>query len=615
MASKDELWASASVNWSALLDQVSKDYETPPAKGIAHGLQKDAIQNGWGAKDGRKNWGFAFQLIETPRQKPLLTMTDKGTTGLTGDIIDYQSLTGQIPPEQRLARFECMFDSGGDVGPGLYGRGKLIFNVASKNKKIYYDSLTKNGIYRFGIRLVKGRECRQFPQVKEGDEAKKILHEYTKGCLQPLTCPGTRITLVDPIDEVLNSLEDGSFLAAIEETWWEIILKYKANISIQINSDTPVYAQIPMYFGGLPEKNANKWRVYLRGDRESIELGRVKHRIKRIHLLLPPSNHDVPEDLRGISLHRQGMKIGPIKLTGLIPEEIRDRFFGYIWLDHSLESMVAEIEDLTHYGFSSLHRAIYHKIKRFLQGHIDNFMEQLGLKKKGVSPEEETRRLVEDAHDDLNSILSNMGVPGFGEGKQPELGFVLSVEDLFFPEDSNYLTFGDVISGFSYRAINNFGDARSVWIEVFTHERDMGVIETILHRERLDIPANDEHETDPLSIDIKKNLYPRYKKVGCICQLTDRKKQILAKKTFYFYIDVEPETSEEYAEISLRSIQWPRSNSRRVDYDQSIRGLKYEIENLSILSMNLRMRLRTLRADERNAEIAEIGSWDLCSLN
>jgi len=43
--------SSPTVKWSNFLDQIISDYETPPVKGLVHGLQKDAIQNGWGAGD------------------------------------------------------------------------------------------------------------------------------------------------------------------------------------------------------------------------------------------------------------------------------------------------------------------------------------------------------------------------------------------------------------------------------------------------------------------------------------------------------------------------------------------------------------------------------------
>ena len=39
------------MNWGAFLDQVVRDYNTEPALGLYHGLQKEAVQNSYGAKD------------------------------------------------------------------------------------------------------------------------------------------------------------------------------------------------------------------------------------------------------------------------------------------------------------------------------------------------------------------------------------------------------------------------------------------------------------------------------------------------------------------------------------------------------------------------------------
>jgi hypothetical protein len=150
--------SSPHTNWGALLEQIRTDYESFPAKGVAHGLQKEAIQNGWGARTSKKGqgWSFEFHLLTAPDGTRLLTMTDGGTVGLGGDPdFDGSQLKGSeaIPDDQRLARFESAYESGGEnEGAGLFGRGKLIFNVASKRSLIYYDTLTQAGDYRLGKR-------------------------------------------------------------------------------------------------------------------------------------------------------------------------------------------------------------------------------------------------------------------------------------------------------------------------------------------------------------------------------------------------------------------------------------------------------------------------------
>ena len=74
------------------IEQITREYEGEPSKGIAHGLQKDAIQNGTGARIGKhepnayENWKFYFELLKINGQYTL-SFWDEGTLGLTGDIL------------------------------------------------------------------------------------------------------------------------------------------------------------------------------------------------------------------------------------------------------------------------------------------------------------------------------------------------------------------------------------------------------------------------------------------------------------------------------------------------------------------------------------------------
>src|SRR5437870_9495777 len=121
LLAKAEIITNPPSNWSNYLDHMRRDYNTSPAQGIAHGLQKDGIQNGWGARTRERGWSFEFRLLKGRDGKLVLTMTDSGTTGLVGRVFDYaQDLPPKFPEGEKLARFECMFDSGGVVGPGLF---------------------------------------------------------------------------------------------------------------------------------------------------------------------------------------------------------------------------------------------------------------------------------------------------------------------------------------------------------------------------------------------------------------------------------------------------------------------------------------------------------------
>jgi len=601
-----EMLTSAPTNWTNLLEQVKRDYETPPAMGMAHGLQKDAIQNGWGARLKDRGWSLSFSLLRGNDGTLYLAMTDSGTTGLSGKVFDYaKDLPPNFPPEERLARFECMFDSGGGIGPGLFGRGKLLFNAASRDQKIFYDSLTADGHYRLGKRHIQGRQCNQLKQVYEGDEAKRHLREWAENLLKPLERPGTRITIVNPLAEVVNAIADGAFLKSIEETWWEIILKYDAVITVAGEDGTVAQARVPEGFNGLIKKNAGGWRVYYRPNL-AVQVGEEEFRIKHLHLLLPPSGHVLGPDLRGVAVHRRGMKICALQLTG-IPDEIEDRFFGYVQVVPEFEETLADAESTTHYGFAHRHNPAYRNLKQVVQGHLDLFMQELGYKKVAGDPDEKAKRLMEEARQDLDSILSGMGVPGFGTGKGTEPGVSVSLKDLKFPHDTNYVKIGEEIRGFWYELRNDSGRPLVVRIQVWTHERDAGLVETLL-----DVPSirlNKTYETNPLRILLAPETYLSGKKVGCTIRVSDETGKELAAKTFFLFVELQPPAEKDFADIRLLSATWPRPSSRRVDFDQSIQNLQYEIENLTASGMKCGLKLRTLWAAEREPidTVADVG--------
>ncbi len=74
---------------------------------LSHGVQKDAIQNGWDAKDKEKNdWKYEFEIIKIPRSnKVAVLMSDYGTFGLTGEMTAKDVYASEdIPEEERWAR-------------------------------------------------------------------------------------------------------------------------------------------------------------------------------------------------------------------------------------------------------------------------------------------------------------------------------------------------------------------------------------------------------------------------------------------------------------------------------------------------------------------------------
>jgi hypothetical protein len=598
--SEPEIITSPETNWSNFLEQIKRDYNTSAAMGVAHGLQKDAIQNGWGARVSDHNWSFEFVLKRMPDGTLLLTMTDRGTCGLIGSVCYFDEHKtspdeeiSKIPDNERLARFESMFYSGG-AGPGLFGRGKLLFNVASRQRLILYDSRTTSDEYRLNRRQIKASKYQQYKYAFLGDAARTKISEWTNGTLQPLTHPGTRITIIDPIQEAVDAIRDGTFLKGIEETWWEIIQKFDAKITVTDEECRTYVAQVPKEFSSLPKESKNKWRVYYKQNVE-VKIGEDVYKIKHLHLLLAPAGQVLRSELQGVSVHRRGMKIGLLPLE--VPDEIKDRFFGYVQLNQDFEDLIAEAEITTHYGFASMRKPPIKDLRNTVRADFDIFMQQLGFGPNLREANEKAKRILDKAKTDLDNILRDMGVPGFGAGRPSRSDFSISAQDLAFPGDSNCVKMGSVISGFNYKITNRTGSSKKIFLEVITHESDIGVIETLLsHKE---IRVKDTYETDKLNLWVKEGLYPRGKKVGCTASVTDEQKEKLCETTFYIFVELTPEPIEELASIVFRSADWPREKSRRVDFDQSIRNLTYEIENLTPLLMKTKLKVGTIWAEER----------------
>ena len=238
----------------AQIDQVGREYSSDPAKGLAHGVQKDAIQNGFGARaevrevEACRTWSMTFELKQIAGRDALV-FWDEGTLGLTGDILDPDEIrqrfaAGTLDANQRLGRFLARFVSGGNVGAGSFGRGKLVFHAASTTTNILVDSLrATDNAYVALDRKVEGGTLLQPRLPFIDDEAKAFIAERAQGVLAPLTKPGTRIAILDVRPEIVEAFQQSfsetpsvysaSFAHMIEETWWEIIHRFDADIFLK----------------------------------------------------------------------------------------------------------------------------------------------------------------------------------------------------------------------------------------------------------------------------------------------------------------------------------------------------------------------------------------------
>lgn len=459
--------------------------------GVPHGVQKDAIQNGMDARVGRQRLKFRFELIRNEKGR-FLTMTDENTTGLTGPVLHGEDYLEDLPEDARWARFESFgFMNPDPDALGARGQGKFIFLAASKQSAMLYETLYRDGVYRVGGTEARRTGCPMFPgpgeDPWEGERGREILRSKTG--LAPLTRQGTRIIIVNPTDEVVQSIRNGTFAKAIEETWFRSIEKNKAEI-VLVEDGQRIEAQLPDPFP-IPDRDTDSTKTWILGkdthDR-SIRIGQDSYRVKRLKIAYN-ERELVPEEHRGIAIIHNGMKICCLSGAGdvptpavmrLFPLAIRRHVYGFIEFDRDLDRELrrGENQKPNHYELD-WRRALPRAIKAYVERQCTEFgNRKLGL---GVDPRERRRRAREAAEEwalrelgrharDLD-LFSGRGISRPPPPPPPSLARPLGVRIHNFnfpvPERRPRVNWGESIGGFALVPFNNTNEAFAGYLSGF----------------------------------------------------------------------------------------------------------------------------------------------------
>jgi hypothetical protein len=435
---------------------------------ISHAVQKDAIQNAWSARKKKKGigWTFTFELVEGRNIKFLL-MTDEGTTGLTGRVLSPEEYEKDLPGEERWGRFEGVSFTQPRIERtlGSRGRGKFIFVGSSKEHTILYDTLREDGTYRFGFRTVEKTESPIF--AIDGEEGKQKLLEMTGNLISSLSVIGTRVIIINPVDELIDDIKKGLFIRHIGETWWEIILKYNATIRVRAFGKEQI-VRIPEEFA-LADDDSRKFKVWIK-ENQRIPAGFREIRIKKIHILYNV-NKSIPDNIRGIAIQRDGMKICTIE-PGYLGREIAEKMYGYITFDSDTEEALLEDEGIEHYSYD-FRRSLPGTVKRLVEDEIMKFArEKLGY---GVDAREVRRQQQRNAERRalvaINRFAKEIGI-GVGPGgttrkkrkdiKREWKEVRIRMEELSLPRPADLrVNYGESISNIKAKIVND-SDAEAI---------------------------------------------------------------------------------------------------------------------------------------------------------
>jgi len=534
------------INWPNQVKAIVDGYRS--YRGIIHGVQKDAIQNAWDAKihNKGKHWSCSFEFI-SGGEYSFFTITDRGTHGLTGRVIKPEELELDLPLEERWGRFEnvAFTKDPSEEALGSRGRGKFIFVGASEIYTILYDSLREDNTYRFGFRTVikTGSPIEAYDE----EEGKRKLQELTRGIIHPLKEIGTRIIIVNPIKELIDCLKSGEFQRYIEETWWEILLKYGTNINIKFEGE-PFNVKVPDEFK-LPENDSRNYKVWIK-DGAKITVSGNEFMLKRLHII-SNRKETLPDDLMGISWQRGGMKICTIN-PPYMARELSDSIYGYITLDKKTEKALLLDEGPEHYSYS-FRRSLPGAIKRFIEDEILKFAREKlnwGIDTRELRRQQQRnaeRRALLAANNFARSlgIGKGPGKSGKGKGREGEAKLVrIQLEELKLPRSGDLrVNYNEKIENIKARIVNDADSSVTVKLKFFLRYFDK-IIKVYSEEDATIPPKSKSHEFGPFEEVFSEKNFPdkgKYTVVTKIVSLMDENKgSELDYKTKSFYLEEDP---------------------------------------------------------------------------
>ncbi|NQT50607.1 hypothetical protein HQ576_01070 [bacterium] len=578
----------------AQIDQVAREYSSDPAKGLAHGLQKDAIQNSFGARaaekeaEACKEWATTFELRKIGR-KPAIVFWDQGTTGLTGGILDAEQIrqrfvAGNLGPEQRLGRFLARFVSGDNLGAGSFGRGKLVFHAASNTTSILVDSFRlDDGKYIALDRAVRDGALKQPRVPYVGDAAREFVTDKACGALEPLTAPGTRIAIFDVKPEISQAFRASfssspseyrtSFAHMIEETWWEIIHRFGARLFLRSGTnELRVQLTDPLVAVAGAVDGQDAAQVHVKTN-ISLTAGGERHRVKELKLVVMPGNLD--EELQDIWLQRKRMKVGSVSRYIYPHHKIAKRLAGYVVLEPPLEALVEKAEGTTHYGFDLRANGVK-QVRETVRAQLKAFENRLGL--VSTTEDAQSRRRLLDSMKELNEIAKELGLL-----TQQNMGLRKSDVDLLLVDmqlpdpDTLRVEIGDTVGPTLYELVSNTGTLLTGTFQV--HAAQPGREPLELCRHSCPLAPNERKEKEVGAFTLKRNEIENGKALRVVATYVDESgTKSLARCSRTLYVGTEPPSPETPVTLKVYA-KFPRSDTRRVELSEVVRQIRIRATN------------------------------------
>ncbi len=612
------------------LEQIKIEYETPPSINLAHGIQKDAIQNSFGArvtKNERKacdDWRVTFELINI-NGSDALVFWDEGTTGLIGNILSVQmienrSSSGELGPEQKLGRFLTRFESGENLGAGTFGRGKLIFHCGSSSWKILVDSLRVNDNQYIAFeRFIDNTRLKQSKMPAVGEDAKNFIIENSNGTLKPLINPGTRITILNLRPEVSQAIRNvftseqketdyhDNFSKMIQETWWEL-LQFNAKIFINYKDKSHQVELVDPLKRYFVSKDKEKGIRIHSKKLLPVRIGSKRYRIKELKFIVTPDN--IHEDLRSFWVQRKRMKIGSMLRVLDLHHTLQKKFMGYVILDNALEDVFEKAENVTHYGFHLSKQGI-RQIRDIVESELRKFEEELGI--KSVSKDASSRKELLDALSDINVFAKDLGLLTNTSLGSRGKNISIYLNEIILPHKNiNRVELNDMLGPIIYKLNNNTGVSQSMRLQVFTKQDKRAQLKNIYDKD-IELVSQEQKLVQIHEFKLNASDFENYSFFTIVAQvLKIESNEIIDRTSVKIYLGIDPPKKSEKVKISLEC-KFPKKETRRVDPGEVIQNIRVKLRNETASNLKLGLNLSVRQSANKEIDHQALPLFDLIS--
>jgi len=569
-------------------EQLKKNYEG--AMGIVHAAQKDSIQNAWGAKrNNGKGFKVVFELIEDGGFS-LLTITDNGK-GLTGPWCqekdkDYRKKLKDHT--NRLLRSASLKNpgSGGKTG-GLYGNGKLVNDMLCRknHEKVMVDSLRSDDdrtVVDVREWLADGNPKSLSAEIPLYDEqAKAKISEVSKGLLTPLSEYGTRWTVINPDTPIIKAIRNGKFSGFISDTWWEILYKYEKKIDgIYIKYDgTTEKVKISNFHDQVLNTDKFQQKEITFKNVTYNDKG-VKKKVRIKSFIFGFSDKPVLPIYNGIMIQRQQMPIVQShelieQNSGFIPDtmprQYKERFFGLLVPDKDLDTLLADLDDTTHYNIMrGKNQTAYDALRIFLKQKINDFMLKEGIiKPTTVSVKKQEKESFNRTLKIVNEVFKTSGFSGTGGGKTKK-AFSVKLNNIVKPEK---IYMGSEVRDIEFSIRNNQQTSEKFLYTIYTTDEKQNIIEQLSVKQEMEIGSRKKANTPGLSFAISKDKYIDGSKIYLRCSVNAFQKKESAHTPIY--INLEPDVNDKKY-VSVLTADWPTEKSKRIDTDEELKNITFD---------------------------------------